>query len=205
MAIKNLLFDLGAVVLNLDQEKTLRAFKRLGADLDLLNAESTLFTDFEVGKVSAEYFVHTLQTKLKGNASKEEVITAWNAMLLDLPKFRIDMLNELKKDYRIFLLSNTNSIHIEAVYQEHGKDVFNEVFEKCYLSHEIGHRKPHVECYKFVVEDAKINASETVFIDDNKANIKGAELACLNTIWAQQPLDTWFIPELKKTNVLKVQ
>lgn len=204
MAIKNLLFDLGAVVLNLDQEKTLRAFKRLGADLDMLNTESTLFTDFEIGKVTAENFVHTLQTKLKGNASKEEIIAAWNAMLLDLPTFRIDMLKELKKEYRLFLLSNTNSIHIESVYAEHGKQVFSDLFEKCYLSHEIGHRKPHVECYKFVLEDAKIKACETVFIDDNKANIKGAEQAGLNTIWAQRPLDNWFIPELKKTNVLKV-
>ncbi len=133
MAIKNLLFDLGAVVLNLDQEKTLRAFKRLGADLDMLNAESTLFTDFEVGKVSADFFVHSLQTKLKGNASKEEVITAWNAMLLDLPIFRIDMLKELKKEYRLFLLSNTNTIHIEAVYAAHGQELFTNLFEKCYL------------------------------------------------------------------------
>ncbi|MBP7510622.1 MAG: HAD family phosphatase [Bacteroidia bacterium] len=204
MAIKNLLFDLGAVILNLDQEKTLRAFKRLGADLDSLNTESSLFTDFETGKITSDFFIHTLQTNLKGKASAQEILDAWNAMLLDLPTFRIDMLKELKKDYRLFLLSNTNTIHIDAVYKTHGKIIFDELFETCYLSHEIGHRKPHVACYQFVMDDAKIKACETLFVDDNKANIRGANDAGLNTIWAQQPLDNWFLDELKKTNVLKV-
>jgi putative hydrolase of the HAD superfamily len=116
MVIKNLIFDLGAVILNLDQDKTLRAFKRLGSDLDEVHMTSSLFTEFETGKIKADYFIQSLFTLLKGEASKEQIVAAWNAMLLDLPPHRIDMLKELKKKYRLFLLSNTNTIHIEAVY-----------------------------------------------------------------------------------------
>jgi putative hydrolase of the HAD superfamily len=204
MAIKNLLFDLGAVVLNLDQEKTLRAFVKLGADLDEINMQGNLFTDFETGKISAEIFVQTLHTKLKGNVSKEEIVQAWNAMLLDLPPTRVDLLRQLKKKYRLLLLSNTNSIHIDAVYAEHGKEVFEELFEKIYLSHEIGHRKPDIDCYQFVLNDARIKGSETLFIDDNKSNIKGAEKAGINALWAHQPIDNWFLAELKKIDVLRI-
>lgn len=197
MAIKNLIFDLGAVILNLDQDKTLRAFKRLGSDLDEVNMGSTLFTDFETGKVSADFFVQSLFTQLKGEASKEKIVAAWNAMLLDLPAHRIEMLMALKKKFRLFLLSNTNTIHIEAVYATHGKEVFEQVFEKIYLSHEIGLRKPKKECYEYVLQDAGIIGSETIFIDDNKGNIRGAEEAGIKTIWAKEPLDKWFLAELK--------
>jgi putative hydrolase of the HAD superfamily len=197
MAIKNLIFDLGAVILNLDQDKTLRAFKRLGSDLDEINMGSTLFTDFETGKVDATYFVQALHTHLKGNASKEQIIHAWNAMLLDLPAHRIDLLKALKNKYKLYLLSNTNTIHIEALYKEHGHDIFEDIFEKIYLSHEIGLRKPNKNCYEFVLQDANMIGSETVFIDDNKGNIRGAEEAGINTIWAKEPLDKWFLAELK--------
>ncbi|MCF8254389.1 MAG: HAD family phosphatase [Bacteroidia bacterium] len=204
MAIKNIIFDLGAVVLNLDQEKTLRAFRRLGADLDELNYESSLFIDYEVGKIDTEFFLHSLMSRLKGNASKEQLIDAWNAMLLDLPPKRIELLRQIKKKYRLFLLSNTNNLHIEAVYKEHGKEIFEELFEKIYLSQEIGLRKPNVECYHYVLKDAGIKGSESVFVDDNRANIKGADEAGINTIWAKEPLDKWFGIELKKVDVLQV-
>ena len=95
-------------------------------------------------------------------------------------------------------------MHIEAVYKEHGKEIFEELFEKIYLSHEIGLRKPNVECYHYVLKDAGIKGSESVFVDDNRANIKGADEAGINTIWAKEPLDKWFGIELKKVDVLQV-
>jgi len=203
MAIKNIIFDLGAVILNLDQDKTLRTFKRLGIDLDEINMSHSLFTDFETGKIDANYFIHSLHSFLKGNASKEQIISAWNAMLLDLPEHRLSILKSLKNKYKLYLLSNTNTIHMEAIYQEHGQNIFEGLFEKIYLSHEIGYRKPNKNCYQFVLQDANIVGSETIFIDDNKGNIRGAEEAGINTIWAKEPLDKWFLIELKKTDVLK--
>jgi putative hydrolase of the HAD superfamily len=198
MAIKNIIFDLGGVVLNLDQEKTLRAFKRLGANLEELNLESSIFLDLETGKIEADYFLQTIFTMLKGEANKEQITQAWNSMLLELPPHGVEIIRQLKSKYRLFLLSNTNSIHINAVYEEHGKSIFVELFETVYLSHEIGIRKPDVACYEYVLSHAQLKGAETVFIDDNKSNLKGAEAAGMKTIWAKEPIDLWFIDVLQK-------
>ncbi len=204
MKIKNIIFDLGGVILNLDQDKTLRAFKRLGADLDELNEKLSIFKDFETGKIAAEFFMQTIFTGLKGNVSHAEIADAWNSMLLDLPPERIELLKKLKSRYRLFMLSNTNSLHIDDIYRVHGREVFEPLFEKIYLSHEIGLRKPDLDCYQYVLKDAGIIAGETVFIDDNKINIQGAELAGLKCIWAKVPLDTWFEQELKALEIMPI-
>ena len=149
-----------------------------------LNLENSIFLDFETGKVDEDYFLQSIFTLLKGNASKEQIAQAWNSMLLELPAHRVEIIKQLKSKYRLFLLSNTNSIHINAVFEEHGKTVFEELFEKIYLSHEIGIRKPDVACYEYVLRDANLKGSETVFVDDNRMNLKGAESAGINTIWA---------------------
>lgn len=204
MPIKNIVFDLGGVVLNLDQERTLNAFGKLGANLDELNASSNLLTVFETGKVHADHFLATLQGVLPEGVEKSQILESWNAMLLDLPDFRVDQLRALKSKYRLFLLSNTNSLHIEAVYATYGNTLFEELFERIYLSHEMGLRKPNVECYQFVIQDAGIKACETVFVDDSIQNLKGAETAGMNTILAKEPLDKWFDTELRKMDVLSV-
>lgn len=201
MKIKNIIFDLGGVVLNLDQGRTLRAFKRLGIDLDEINHEDPVFIDYELGRTSEEIFLQTMHTYLKGNASKDQIKDAWNAMLLDLPQERVNFLMALKKRYRIFLLSNTNHTHMEAIYREHGIEVFNTLFERCFLSYKMGTRKPIPACYTQVVSELGIEASETVFIDDSPINIKGAAQAGLHTILANEPVDKWLIAELKKLEV----
>jgi putative hydrolase of the HAD superfamily len=201
MRIKNIIFDLGGVVLDLDQGKTLRSFKRLGSDLDEINHEDSVFIDYELGKITEEFFMQSLFTYLKGNASREQIKDAWNAMLLDLPQERIELLRQLKKHYRLFLLSNTNHTHIEEVYRSHGKDIFNELFEIQFLSFEMGSRKPMLACYEQVLVQAEIKASESVFIDDSRINIKGATLAGLQTILANEPIGKWLGAELKKLEV----
>lgn len=204
MAIKTLIFDLGGVVLNLDQDRTLRAFRRLGADLDQLNDQTTLFTDFETGKIAASTFIDHLEIILKGEASRKQIADAWNAMLLDLPSQRVALLKELKKKYRLLLLSNTNSLHMDAVFEENSRTVFEEVFDKIYLSYEIGLRKPNTECYEYVLNDAGISAHESVFIDDSRANIRGAETAGIRSILAMQPVDQWLIKALKQIQPLQM-
>jgi putative hydrolase of the HAD superfamily len=99
------------------------------------------------------------------------------------------------------MLSNTNSTHIEAVYAEHGHEVFKQMFDRQFLSFEMGTRKPMLSIYQQVLSDANIEASETVFIDDSKLNIKGAQQAGLHTIWAQEPVDAWLTQALKELAV----
>ncbi|MFY8021946.1 MAG: HAD family hydrolase [Bacteroidia bacterium] len=206
--IKNIIFDLGGVILNLDQERTIRAFKKLGADLDELNAQSSIFKDFETGKTDEEYFIHYLKTTLKGTVETDQILRAWNAMLLDMPKQRVELIQSLKGKYKLFLFSNTNTLHMKEILgftdKILGKGVFTGLFDKMYLSYEMGLRKPNPDSFHALMKDAGLKGFETVFIDDSKINLKGATEAGLHTIWAREPFDTWALKEIQAIKNLQM-
>jgi putative hydrolase of the HAD superfamily len=199
--ITTIIFDLGGVILNLDQDRTLRAFKRLGVDLEDINEMSTIFSDFEVGKINANDFRQAIMTHLKGNATKSEIDSAWNAMLLDLPTERLTYLKFLRKNFNVHLLSNTNSIHIDAfnkyLLDEHPNLDWYAQFDKVYYSYEIGLRKPNKDIYEFVLQENNLKPHECLFIDDLKANLNGAGHVGMHTIWAKNPLDENMLMEIR--------
>lgn len=179
--IKNIIFDLGGVIMNLNVPKTITEFKRLGI-INIVNDTGhhytyPIFYDFETGKVSENEFVKKLSHMSRNNPSHIQIVEAWNAMILEMPRERIDILLNLKKNYKIYLLSNTNSIHQKKFISEVNEAnnfSFNDLFEKAYYSHEIGMRKPNEEVFHFVLQDSKLNAEETLFVDDSFDNIKVA-------------------------------
>ncbi|NML20135.1 HAD family phosphatase [Pseudoflavitalea sp. G-6-1-2] len=187
--IKNIIFDLGGVLLNLDIPKTTAAFEHLGApefkNLFGLGRAESFLKAYEVGTINDDEFVSDLQ-KLTGGKSRESVVEAWNAMLLDFPKERFELLQQLKERYRIYLFSNTNAIHLTA-FSKTFSDTFNgasldDEFTKAWYSHLIRMRKPDVAAYEYILKDAQLNAGETVFIDDALVNIEGARKAGLHGI-----------------------
>lgn len=176
--IKNIIFDFGAVLLNIDYKLTSDAFKQLGYDIDVhfgqLKQEET-FDLLETGKITPQEFYAAIR-KLTGLHHSDELLQkAWNAMLLDLPLERIQLLERLQGKYRIFLLSNTNIIHAtefwHTIDKTFGLARWHSLFEKTYYSHEIGLRKPLAEVYEFVLRDAGLVAKETLFIDDTPPNL----------------------------------
>lgn len=179
---KNIIFDLGGVILNIDYRLTSQAFQNLGlSDFDHNYSQakqSHLFDRLETGAVTPEQFRQELKAYFIHQVSDADLDNAWNAMLLDLPVQRIDLLKQLSKNYRLFLLSNTNIIHYKAysayLKQTFGKMIFHEIFEKQYLSFEIGMRKPDREIFELVLTENKLIASETIFIDDSFQHIEGA-------------------------------
>ena len=181
------MFDLGGVLLNIDYNKTADAFKKLGVtqfdDLYSQHGANHLFESLETGKISEEDFYTTMQQYCEMGTSVQQIQTAWNAMLLDFRIGSLKHLDELKEKYTIFLLSNTNSIHHTAftklLQQETGQQSLDNYFVKAYYSHEIFKRKPYPATYQFVLNDAKISADETLFIDDSINNIEGAKEAGL--------------------------
>ena len=103
---------------------------------------------------------------------------AWNSMLLDLPESRLDLLRSLNSNYKLFLLSNTNAIHINSISNTLGEKQwksFCNLFDKMYLSHEIGVRKPNIEAFQFILKQQKLNPNEVLFIDDSPQHIEGAK------------------------------
>lgn len=183
--IRNIIFDFGGVVLNLDMQRCIDEFVKLGMpDLGgfyLGVSELPVFTKLEKGQISHQIFYDELRSYIPNKVSDHQIAHAWNTMLLDIPAHRIALLDKLNKgnEFRTFLLSNTNAIHYDHfagnLTKEYGYKNFSELFEKDYFSHKIGMKKPDSEIYNFVLKDAGLHPNETLFIDDSPTNIKGAE------------------------------
>jgi glucose-1-phosphatase len=187
---KNIIFDLGGVILNIDFNKTSEAFTALGVqDFDQYFTQyhsNPLFKQLETGAVIGNSFYDTVRTAAAITADNTTIDMAWNAMLLDFPVERIERLKELSKKYRLFLFSNTNAIHHAAfIHQFYTQFDFNfdTLFEKAYYSHLIGYRKPDIEAFEYVIKQSNVEAEETVFIDDTLPNIESAAKAGLQTIY----------------------
>jgi putative hydrolase of the HAD superfamily len=190
MTIRNIIFDLGGVLLNLDFERTFKAFDALGvSDFQRYFQQSysnPLFEELEKGICSPESFYAGFRATTGISADNKLIADAWNAMLLDFRQNSMAYLETLKGQYRIFLLSNTNQIHLEAFreihFQQYGHHEFDSHFEKAWYSHEIGLRKPNPDCYKAVLQQKGLLPEETLFVDDTAINIEGAKQVGLQTL-----------------------
>ena len=193
--LKNIIFDLGGVIIDLDYNRTASAFKQLGiADFDDIYSkakQTTLFDDFEKGISTDNDFRNALKKYLPTTITDAAIDHAWNAMLLDIPSHRVDFLKEVSKHYRIFLLSNTNHIHVLSFTayadKKFGAGVFENIFEKHYYSCEMRMRKPDAEIFEKVIDQNKLNKSETLFIDDSIQHIHGAEKIGMKAEWLNIP------------------
>lgn len=184
--VKNIIFDFGDIFINLDKQVVVKEILKQGGNLDILPEIHLLNERYEVGGISSEEFVSQLVV-LFPMVTPERIVDVWNSMLLDFPDFRLEFISNLAKEakYRLFLLSNTNALHIPHVKKIMGSDKFNRFrnsFEQFYLSHEIQLRKPNTEVYQFVLDQNGLQAEETFFIDDTKENTEAA---------AQLGIRTW--------------
>jgi len=189
--IKSIIFDLGGVLLNISYQNTIDKFKKLGIDNSSSfyskKEQNNIFNHFECGEITGEKFVREIQ-KHCNDSTPKQILSAWNAMLLDLPKNRINLLNSLKEKYQIFLLSNTNEIHInkfQNIIGEKEYHKFYNLFNKVYYSHEIGFRKPNVESFHLVLDKNNLKAKEVLFIDDSPQHIEGAKKLGIQTYHLQ--------------------
>ncbi len=181
--IKNIIFDLGGVILNLDNQRTEDAFTSLGVK-DFRSYfghghASSFFMEYEVGRLSDQQFVDSIRQLTGLSLSDKAIIDSWNALLLDFPAERIQLLKQLRKSYRLFLFSNTNALHLAALQQIYittfGGGSLEDHFEKTYYSHILGKRKPDKESFEHIIQENELNPVETMFVDDAIINVEGAE------------------------------
>ncbi|MEM8999930.1 MAG: HAD-IA family hydrolase [Bacteroidota bacterium] len=182
--LKNIIFDFGDIFINLDKTATVRKMTHYGFS-EVTTEMDHLFKSYEKGLMANETFLNQIQS-LFPKATKHDLINAWNAILLDFPESRLLFLEEFarKDQYRLFLLSNTNDLHITWVRQQLGGqkfERFKKCFEKFYLSHEIHLRKPDPEIYEFVMTENNLVADETFFVDDTKENTDAASALGIRT------------------------
>lgn len=183
--IKNIIFDLGGVLLNLDIQKTADAFAQMGVKefrkLFALGHAASFFKEYEVGSITDDQFIDALQNLAGQPSDRSAVIAGWNAMLGDFPAERIELLIQLKQKYRLFLFSNTNAIHLASFQQTYSHafsgSLLDDLFEKAWYSHNIRLRKPDVKAFEYVLSDKQLLPHETLFIDDALVNVEGARAA----------------------------
>lgn len=182
--INNIIFDFGGVILNIDKNRALTAFFELGIDpgqaASFLQERDSIIIRHEKGLISPFQFRDEIRQMLAVPVSDQTIDRAWNSILLDFPQSRIRLLEKLVSCYRLFILSNTSSIHYTCYMQTfrdtYSRD-FNSLFEKTYWSFLIGMRKPDDVVYRHVLSDGEMAASETLFIDDSAVNVEAARKA----------------------------
>jgi putative hydrolase of the HAD superfamily len=175
--IKNIIFDFGDVFINLDKEATAMAMQEYGFT-NLTPDLETLFIEYEKGLITTAQFLDQTQL-IFPKASRLDLTNAWNAIILDFPEERLKFIEKLaeEKNYRLFLLSNTNELHIEFVRLHMGEDRyarFKNCFEEFYLSHEIKMRKPDPAIFEHVLNSNSLMAEKTFYVDDSEEHITTA-------------------------------
>ncbi|OYT17107.1 MAG: HAD family hydrolase [Bacteroidetes bacterium 4572_77] len=184
--IKNIIFDFGGVIYDIDHKLSRLAFKKLGVkNFDELyghEKQTQLFEKMECGAYSKAEFRAKLQQFLPEAVCDKDIDDAWSALLIGFDSRKIDLLEELQKNYALFLLSNSNIIHYERFMPElNAYKKFDDLFIESWFSHEKGMRKPEKEFYLKLLEENNLQAHECLFIDDLDTNIEAAKNLGLQT------------------------
>ncbi|MEN8115868.1 MAG: HAD family phosphatase [Bacteroidota bacterium] len=195
--IKNIIFDLGKVLVNLDFDATIKAFYDLAQNEEIIDSQHSytdpVFYNLEVGKIVPEEFLKRIRELLNNpNATDLQINDAWYAMFKGVPADRVKLLQKLGKKYNLYLFSNTNELHIGKFlpdFKAQHKTDFTSLFIKTFYSHEIHERKPDVSAYLKVIELSGVKPEETLFIDDLENNIEGAKQAGLKTFWLKEGME----------------
>jgi HAD superfamily hydrolase (TIGR01509 family) len=196
MKYNAIIFDLGGVIIDIDYQKTIDAFVQLGmVDFNSIYSQASqqkLFSDYETGQISTQYFINQLIPFLKPGTSPNKVVEAWNAMILSVPKEKIALLEKLKSNYPLYLLSNTNDLHVPEVRKEWAKVTekpMESYFNTIYFSHELHQRKPDAIIFENVCERENLDPKTTLFIDDSIQHIEGAASIGLQTYHLKKSTD----------------
>ena len=188
--MKNIIFDLGGVLVGFNRQRSIDAFERIGcgkvADYIRDHRTEDLFYRIELGAISTHDFCEEVRQMTATNADDEAIIHAWNVLLTPVAENRLQRLRELREaGHRLFLLSNTNDMHWQ--YCGHQLDG---CFERVFLSYEMRLAKPDTAIFSEVLRQAEIDASDTLFIDDNADNIAAAASLGIQT-FHNQNIDDW--------------
>ena len=195
MPYQNIIFDLGGVIINIDYRLSVREFTKLSSgilnEIELQNSPPSFIIAYEKGEISSSQFRNTIRKEFHITATDEQIDTAWNAMLLDIPQERLFLIQKLSMHKRVFVLSNTNQIHKTAFDKKTqvilGDTPFDALFEKAYYSYQIRMSKPESIIFDLVLKQNKLIPNQTLFIDDTKKHLLAAQKTGMETYHLQAP------------------
>jgi glucose-1-phosphatase len=188
--IKHIILDLGNVILNIDYDAPVRAFEALGIsnfkEIFSQAAQNKLSDDIETGTISENDFLEKLKELCNAGTSTQQVLSAWNSIIENFPIRRLQLLKQLQLHYDLFLLSNTNILHEQfynkLLFETCGEPSMNGFFDKVYLSHRIGMRKPDVRTWQLILKENNLKPEHTLFLDDSIQHINAATSLGINCI-----------------------
>ena len=194
--IKNLLFDFGGVIIGINKENAVKRFKEIGVENieDYLGEfrQKGIFLEIEEGKITKEQFYDEFRKLAGKNISNDDIDSGWLAFLTDVPAYKLELLKELRKKYKVYLLSNTNPIIMNWAYSNEFAEtgeVLSDFFDKVFLSYEIGYAKPEKESFEAVIKGTGLNPAETLFLDDGQSNLDEAANLGFKTYLVNQDED----------------
>lgn len=195
--IKNIIFDFGGVLIDLDRQRCIENFRKLGLEdvetmLDIYHQQD-FFQKYEKGLITSAEFREVIRTKATRPVSDKQIDDAWNSFLVSIPSYKLECLLELRKHHMVYLLSNTNEIHWQwSCWNAFPYKAFRveDYFDRIYLSYEMKKAKPDVEIFQEVLDDAGILPQETLFMDDSQANCRAAEALGIST-YTPKPGEDW--------------
>ncbi|WP_394996512.1 HAD family hydrolase [Emticicia sp.] len=195
MKFKAVIFDFGNVIINIDFKRIYRTFAHFTSKsetyIEKQITDNQLFRRYESGQFSDEEFREIIRQTLGFPLSDTEIDKAWNAILLDIPADRIELIKKIRQKYPVYLLSNTNNIHIKAsndyLKKAHGISNLDELFDQLFLSYEMNMWKPDAEIYHFMLKKLKLKPNEVLFFDDNVKNVESANAIGIQTILVEPP------------------
>ena len=195
--IRNIVFDLGGVLITLDRNEAVSRFEKAGLENaeELLSAyhQKGIFLELEEGKLSQEEFYEAVCKEAGTFIPNETIDYGWMGFLKEVPEYKMVMLEDLRrKGYRLYLLSNTNPVIMSwahsPAFSPQGRSI-DEYFDKLYLSYKIGYTKPHPEIFRFMFDDSGMIPSESLFIDDGIANVEMGKQLGMKTYLAENGED----------------
>jgi glucose-1-phosphatase len=195
MKFKAVIFDFGNVIINIELQRIYNTFAKFTSKsptyIEKRLEEDQIFRRYESGQFNDEEFREVIRQTLGFPLSDKEIDTSWNAILLDIPTDRIELIKNIRLKFPIYLLSNTNNIHIEAsnlyLKKQHSIENLDLLFDKVFLSYQMGMWKPDVEIYHTVLKQIKLQPHEALFLDDNLKNIESAKAIGMQTILVEPP------------------
>ncbi len=178
--IKNIVFDFGRVLLNINPLLTQKGLMELGYRPDNESAgakDDQIVVKLESGKITKEDFIDAVISVVKEGATSNDIIQVWNAMLLDFPENHVNTLKKLRKNYKVYLLSNSNIIHFDSyttTFREKYGFELGDLFDKMWFSFQIGIIKPEPDIFRYILKDENLVPEETLFVDDTLMHVESA-------------------------------
>lgn len=178
MRPKNILFDLGGVIYDIDPQLTQNAIQALLPSNELATfysktSQISAISDYEMGKMDTPTFIRKVKEELGLEVHDKVIADAWNALLVGLVEGRVAQIQSLKGKYNLALLSNTNDLHFTYI-QKDCQPIYD-LMDRCFFSFLMGMRKPNADIFEKVLTEMNWKREETLFIEDSPPNILGAE------------------------------